>query len=128
MSKIAIKKYSYRLIIFSIAIAALSVIAQLIFPQYITSAIPFIVIFFFFITLFTLYIVLRSDTQKAKKSFVSGYMLSRIIKFFSCLLFLFCYILIRREDAIPFAIAFLTIYFCYSVFEVYLLKKEQEAK
>ncbi|MEG2070494.1 MAG: hypothetical protein RR034_03880, partial [Bacteroidales bacterium] len=57
--KIPIKKFSLRLIIFSIVMTALTVAMQLIFPQYASPALPFIVLFFFLISLFTLYIVLR---------------------------------------------------------------------
>ncbi|MEG1555785.1 MAG: hypothetical protein RR356_03580 [Bacteroidales bacterium] len=122
--KIPIKKFSLRLIIFSIVMAALTVAMQLIFPQYASPALPFIVLFFFLISLFTLYIVLREPHQKEARKFVSSYMLSRIIKFFSCLLFLVLYLLFNPSDRIPFAISFVIIYFAFSIFEVIILKKE----
>ena len=122
MQKIPIKKYAFRLIVFSALISALTVIIQLIIPNYATPALPFIVLFFFIITLFTLYIVLRSDTRKKKMQFVSSYLLSRIIKLFSCLLFLVIYILCNREDALLFAIAFMIIYFLYAIYEIFALK------
>jgi L-asparagine transporter-like permease len=125
--KIPIRKFSVRLIVFSAIIAALSVIMQLALPQYSTPALPFIVLFFFVITLFTLYIVLRDDVGKNERRFVSSYMLSRIIKFFSCILFLVLYLMLCPEkDRIRFVAAFLIIYFLYSVFEVFILKKENE--
>ena len=125
--KIPIKKFSVRLIVFSAIVAGLSVIMQLILPQYSTPALPFIVLFFFVVTLFTLYIVLRDDNGKNDRKFVSSYMLSRIIKFFSCILFLVLYlILCNDKDRIRFVVAFLIIYFLYSIFEVVILKKENE--
>ena len=124
---IPIRKFSVRLIIFSAVMAALSVIMQLALPQYSTPALPFIVLFFFVITLFTLYIVLRDDNGKNERRFVSGYMLSRIIKFFSVILFVLLYLLFcPNNDRIRFAVAFLVIYFLYSIFEVVILKKENE--
>ena len=57
---------------------------------------------------------------------MSSYMLSRVIKLLSCLVFLLVYILVKKDDAIRFAIAFLVIYFLYSIFEVFLLKKENQ--
>lgn len=123
--KIPIKKFSFRLIVFSAIIAGLSVVMQLVLPQYASPALPFIVLFFFVISLFTLYIVLRDDVGKTDRKFVSGYMLSRIVKFFSCIIFIVLYLLLcPPSDRIRFVAAFLIIYFAYSVFEIIILKKE----
>ena len=122
--KIPIKKFSFRILVFSAIIAGLTVLFQWLCPGYASPALPFIVLFFCFITLFTIFIVLRDDKGKAEKHFVSNYMLSRIIKIFSCLLFLTLYILLNKADAIKFAIAFLIIYFIYSILEVVVLRKE----
>ncbi|MCQ2265429.1 MAG: hypothetical protein MJZ46_05240, partial [Bacteroidales bacterium] len=110
--KIPIKKFSFRLIVFSAIIAGLSVVMQLVLPQYASPALPFIVLFFFVISLFTLYIVLRDDVGKTDRKFVSGYMLSRIVKFFSCIIFIVLYLLLcPPSDRIRFVAAFLIIYF-----------------
>jgi hypothetical protein len=78
----------------------------------------------FVITLFTMFVVMRDDQGKEGKRFVSNYMLSRVVKLLSCLLFLLLYLFLNRADAIRFAIAFLVIYFLYSIFEVVLLRME----
>ena len=124
--KIPIRKFSFRIIVFSVIIAGLSLLFQWLFPQYATPALPFIVLFFFVITLLTLYIVLRNNDGQNGKRFVSAYMLSRTIKILSCLLFLFLYMFLNHEDAVKFAIAFLVIYFWFAIFEVFVLKKENE--
>lgn len=124
--KIPIRKFSFRIIVFSVIIAGLSLLFQWLFPQYATPALPFIVLFFFVITLLTLYIVLRNNDGQNGKRFVSAYMLSRTIKILSCLLFLFMYMFLNHEDAVKFAIAFLVIYFLFAIFEVFVLKKENE--
>lgn len=95
-------------------------------PQWATPAMPFIVLFFFVMTLFTMYVILRSENGQDGKKFVSSYMISRTVKILSCLLFLSLYIFLKPDDAIRFAIAFLVIYFLYAIFEVILLKKENE--
>jgi len=123
---IPIKKFSFRIILFSAIIAGLVVVFQWLFPQYASPALPFIVLFFFIITLLTMFIVLRDDKGKEEKKFVSSYMLSRVIKLLSCLVFLLVYVLVNKEDAIRFAISFLLVYFLYSIFEVFLLKKENQ--
>lgn len=124
--KIPIKKFSFRIILFSAIVAGLSALFSWIFPKYASPALPFIVLFFFIITLLSLYIVLREDNGKSGRKFVSSYMLSRIIKIFSCLIFLVLYLLLHREDGTLFSIAFFTIYMLFSIFEVIVLKKENE--
>ena len=106
--------------------AGLALLFQWIWPQLATPALPFIVLFFFVMTLLTMYIVLRGDTGRDGRKFVSSYMLSRTVKLLSCLLFLLLYMFLNREDAIRFAIAFMVIYFLYAVFEIIVLKKENE--
>ena len=124
MSKIPIRKFAFRLIIFSVVMAASGVVFQWILPQYASPAIPFIVIFFFLLTLFTLYVVLRTQHQVSGKKFIAGYMVSRIVKMLSIVLFLVLYLILNHEDRWNFAIAFLLIYFSYSIFEIVALKKE----
>ena len=124
--KIPIRKFSFRIIVFSVIVAGLSLLFQWLLPQYATPALPFIVLFFFVITLLTLYIVLRNNDGQEGKRFVSAYMLSRTVKILSCLLFLFLYMFLNQKDAIKFAIAFMVIYFLYAIFEVVVLKKENE--
>ncbi|MBQ6070834.1 MAG: hypothetical protein IKQ75_02405 [Bacteroidales bacterium] len=124
--KIPIKKFSFRILVFSVVVAALTVLFQWLCPAYASPALPFIVLFFLIITLFSLYIVLRDSSGKAGKQFVSNYMLSRVVKLLSCLLFLVLYMVLNKKDAWRFAIAFLIIYFLYAIVEVIVLKKENE--
>lgn len=126
--KIPIRKFSFRIILFSVIIAGLSLLFQWLCPQLATPALPFIVLFFFTMTLFTMYIVLRSEDGQNGKRFVSAYMISRTVKILSCLLFLFLYIFLNKEDSIRFAIAFMVIYFLFAIFEIVVLKKENESK
>ena len=124
--KIPIRKFSFRIIVFSVIMAGLSLLFLWLCPQWASPALPFIVLFFFLMTLFTMFVVLRNKDGNDGKKFVSSYMISRTVKFLSCLLFLFLYIYLNPKDAIRFAIAFLVIYFLYAIFEVILLKKENE--
>jgi L-asparagine transporter-like permease len=125
MNKISIRKYTFQLIVFSVVLTILGIIFQLVFPQYASPAIPYIVLFFFAITLSSLYIVLRKPNKVSGKKFIAGYMLSRIVKFLSILIFLILYIIFNSEDRLKFAVAFLVIYFACSIFEIIALKKEQ---
>jgi len=127
MSKNSVKKNIYTLIAFSVIIAAMGAIFQWISSKYelqmASPAIPFIVIFFFCITFFTVYIVKNTNSSKR---FIFNYILSRIIKITAILLFLVLYIIFNNEDRWNFAIAFLIIYFAYSIFEIVVLKKNNE--
>lgn len=119
-----VPKYVIHLVIFSIIVTAVTIIMQALLPAYSTPAMPFIVLFFFFITLFTLYVVLRDEAQRESRKFVSGYILSRTIKIMSCLLFLLIYFFANKPDRWRFAIAFIVIYFLFSICEVIIIKKE----
>lgn len=121
-----VSKYVFRLLIFSIIVAIPTILMPLVLPKYASPALPFIVLFFFFLTLFTLYIVLRDSSMRESKKFVSGYVVSRTVKFMSCLLFMLIYIIVNKEDRWNFAFAFLIIYFLYAAFEVFVIKKEND--
>ena len=125
MTKTPIKKLIFLLIIFSVFITALSVALQLLFPKYASPAIPFILIFFFLITLFSIIIVLKKPQGATEKKFIINYMITRVIKNFSMLVFLVLYLIFNKDDRWNFAGAFLSIYFLYSIFEIVALKKEQ---
>ncbi|MCL2290861.1 MAG: hypothetical protein FWC34_09215 [Bacteroidetes bacterium] len=124
MTKVPVRKFVYQLIVFSVIMAVAGVAFQWMVPQYASPAIPFIVIFFFLITLFTLYTVLRMPHQITGKKFIAGYMLSRIVKIFSTFVFLILYMILNKEDRWNFAGAFMVIYFSYSIFEILALKKQ----
>jgi len=121
------KKHIFKLIVFSVVVAAAGVLFQWISKLYAlqiaSPAIPFIVIFFFCITLFNLFLVLKA---RSNKKFIFDYMLSRIVKIAAMLLFLILYIIFNHEDKWNFAVAFMIIYFSYSIFEVVALKNNHE--
>lgn len=121
-----VSKYVFRLLIFSIIVAIPTILMPVVLPKYSSPALPFIVLFFFFLTLFTLYIVLRDSSMRESKKFVSGYVVSRTVKFMSCLLFMLIYIIVNKEDRWNFVFAFLIIYFLYAAFEVFIIKKEND--
>jgi L-asparagine transporter-like permease len=120
------KKIAFRLMIFSVLMALMGVLFQWLIPQYASFAIPIIIIFFFLITLFTLFIVFKTNSQTSNKKFIFSYMLSRTIKLTAMLLFLVLYIIFNKEDRWYFAGAFLIIYSAYSIFEIVALKKNNE--
>lgn len=119
-----VPKYVIQLLTFSIIVTVLTIVVQKVIPLYATPAMPFIVLFFFFISLFSLYVVLRDEAKRESRKFVSGYMVSRTVKLLACILFLLIYFFANKSDRWNFAIAFIIIYFLFSVCEVFIIKKE----
>lgn len=125
MLKNSMKKYLFRLLVFSIVLFSATFGMQLFCPQYVSPALPYIVLFFFILSLFTHYIVLRGIYIDGK-NFVTNYMLASTIKFVAYLVFLLTYILLNKADAVLFGISFIILYFCYAIFEVVTIKLEKK--
>ncbi|HHU47111.1 MAG TPA: hypothetical protein P5134_03445 [Bacteroidales bacterium] len=125
MLKITFKKYLFRLLVFSICLTGITFAMQLYCPAYTSSSLPYIILFFFFVMLFTHYIILRG-IHKENKKFVSNYLLATIIKFVSYLIFITVHLLVFKENRILFAISFLVIYLLYSIFEIFTVKRDQK--
>jgi len=117
------KKFTLSLVVFSAIIAMLGVLFQFLYPKYASPTIPFIVVFFFCITFFSLGFVFQT---KDNKKFIFNYMLSRIVKIIAILLFLILYFVFNSEDRWNFAIAFLIIYFSFLIFEIIALIRNNE--
>lgn len=79
---------------------------------------PFILVFFFSFTLLQHRYIFRSGAEKLSK-FANRFMMLTFLKLALYLfIILFYVVLINQDDAIPFLITFLTIYICFTVFEV----------
>lgn len=127
MLRNSLKIYIFRLLVFSIILTSGTFSMQFLCPDYVSPALPFIVLFFFVITLFSHYIILRG-LYKENKNFVTNYMLATIIKFVSYIIFLVTYTLLNREDAILFGISFIILYFLYAIFEIITIKLEKRSQ
>ena len=125
MLRDSLKKYIFRLLVFSICMTSLTYLMQFLFPDYASPALPYIVFFFFAIMLFSHYIILRGIYKEGKR-FESNYMLATLFKFLAYLIFLLVYILTHRSDALLFGIAFIVIYFAFTTFEVIAVKRENK--
>ncbi|MCQ2286366.1 MAG: hypothetical protein MJZ76_05785 [Bacteroidales bacterium] len=124
MLRNAFKKYLFRLLVFSIVLTSGTFCLQFIAPQYVSPALPYIVLFFFVVMMVSHYIILRGLYLENKK-FEANYMLATGLKFISYLLFLLIYILLNRSDAVLFGISFIILYFLYSIFEIITIKLEK---
>ena len=126
MLKNSLKIYIFRLLVFSIILTSGTFCMQFLCPQYVSPALPFIVLFFFITMLISHYIILRG-IYKENKNFVANYMLATIIRLVAYLIFLITDILLNREDAILFGISFIILYFLFSIFEIITIKLEKKA-
>jgi len=118
-------KCIFQLVVFSVIMSLIGILFQWVSPKYASIAIPFIIIFFFLITLLTLYLILHTPSQLSEKKFIVRYMLSRIIKLIAIFLFLVLYLVFKKEDRWNFVGAFMVIYFSYSIFEIFILKNKR---
>ena len=112
-----------RLTIFSIIIVIISFLILRYIPgKFITPMLPFILLFFFFISIISYYVLIKSAEQRFAR-FVSTFMLATFVKLMLYLGILMFYIfLINSKDAVPFIGSFFIYYLLYTVFEtVYLL-------
>ncbi|NVN93672.1 MAG: hypothetical protein HXX18_00170 [Bacteroidetes bacterium] len=119
-----------KLLVFFIIICGLTATCFFSLPElYLTPVLPFLLPFFFSITLLTHYMQLKAS-QKSFARFTSGFMMITFLKLMILIALLLLYVLTHRKDAIPFIIWYFIFYVCFTTFEVINLqhianKKEQ---
>ena len=107
-----------KLFIFTIILALIGTgIVYLIPDHFVSPTIPFLYLFFFSATMVVHYVLLQVSLKKAS-SFVNYFMLLTFGKLIFFLSIVMLYALLRREDATQFIIAFFTLYFFFTIFEV----------
>jgi len=111
-----------KLLIFSIVIAAISITINYLLPRNLTSpAVPFLVPFFFSLTLIFHYLQLKSIDQSFIR-FTSSYMLLTFSKLALLLILLLLYVFLHPKEAIPFIIWYFLMYLFYTIFDAISLK------
>lgn len=112
------RKYVRNLMIFTIIIGIVSYALSIFLPEnYITPSLPYLIIFFFSINLLV-HSMLRKAEEKKLRRFISNYMLATFSRFFLYLIIILAYVLINRNDAVPFIVTFFIFYVIFSVYEV----------
>lgn len=112
-------KFSKQLIILSLIVVVLTFGLTYIVPSnFISKTWPFIVGFFFAITLLVhRFLVKKSGGHQGK--FINAFMLSTTIKLLLYLTIILIYVLLNREDAIGFIFTFFSYYLIFTFFEIY---------
>ncbi len=112
------RKYARKSVIFTLIIGALSYALIFILPDnYISPALPYLILFFFAVNLVVHYMLQKAEKNKSRK-FITNYMLATFLRFFLYLIVIIAYVLINRPDAIQFIVSFFILYLIYSVHEV----------
>lgn len=113
------QKFTVRFLLFS---AALLVVAALllatVLKQWYLPVFPWLFGFLVIETLGIHYILIGAAENKRAAIFNNYYLLSTMGKMFLNLIFIGIYIYIDKINAIPFAAAFLALYFIFTAFEV----------
>ncbi len=113
-----LKKFALRLTIFSIFISVISTALFSFFLQkYYLPVFPFVIVFFYALTLLIHWILLKSSQQRFAR-FSANFMLSTSLKLFFYIIFLLIYVFVDRINAVPFIIEFVILYFLFTTFEV----------
>jgi len=106
------------IMIFSMILGLIAALLYFILPpKFITPALLYLFLFFIGVTLTGYYFLINSVRKKFIK-FLNAYLLSTIIKLLLYIAVMVVYILINRQDALPFGITFFLLYLCYTIFEI----------
>lgn len=121
------KAFVIRVLIVTVAISVLYALAILYLPaEYISPAIPWIIIFFLIITLSIFYYQLMASIKRVSK-FVNVFLIAIGLKLIAFLVIIALYAFINKADAINFIISFFIIYLIFTVFEILQLLKVQNS-
>jgi hypothetical protein len=107
-----------RLVIFSLILGSVAAVLYFILPEkFITPTLPFLFPFFLAVTLISSYLLIRSSQKKFIK-YLNVYLLTTVIRLFLYIAVMVTYILLNKNDILPFTISFFILYLFYTVFEV----------
>jgi len=113
------KQFFYKSTILTIIVFIIgAIVYTTIFKQFYLSVLPFMVLFFYVLTnLVHAYLIKIAGKLSAK--FTAQYMATNFIKMFLYLAGAIVYVIFNKDNAKPFFVNFLLLYFVYTGFEVY---------
>jgi len=116
--KTSFRKYTRNSVIVTIIIGALCYAISFFLPEnFISPALPYLILFFFAVNLIVHFMLQRAEENQFRK-FITNYMLATFLRFFLYLMVIIAYVLINRSDAVPFIVSFFILYLVYSIHEV----------
>jgi len=118
------KNFTRGFTLFSVLILLISLAIYLWLPQVkITPVYPYIVLFFYGITILIFRIIDKTKREKISK-FTNAYMLVSFGKLILFSIIVFIYAFFNRSDAVPFIITFFIYYLLFSFYEVLSILKK----
>ena len=113
------KQFFYKSTILTIIVFIIgAIVYTTIFKQFYLSVLPFMVLFFYVLTnLVHAYLIKIAGKLSAR--FTAKYMATNFIKMFLYLAGAIVYVIFNKDNAKPFFVNFLLLYFVYTGFEVY---------
>lgn len=122
--KTSFRNFVWHLVIFSLIVSLIGALLFYLAPgEYYTQAFPFLIVFFFVVTLIVHYFLEKAIKNRPMK-FVNLFMLITFLKLFFFLVIMVIYALLAKEDAIRFIITYLALYILFSAFEVVSILKD----
>lgn len=125
--KLAFNVFVKKLVIFTLLLGLISFVIGAFMPkQFVTPAMPFLLIFFFAITAFTFYLALKAFTQKTSR-FANFFMISVFAKLLLYVSIIIIYAFINTSDIISFIITFFIFYIFFTSFETIAIMRAQKS-
>ncbi|HRY33233.1 MAG TPA: hypothetical protein P5531_09735 [Bacteroidales bacterium] len=121
-------QYVRRIMLLTALLAIISYLLNLLLPAaWITPAIYYLLLFFFSVQIVVHYVLLKAVSKRFNR-FMQYYMAATFLKLFFFISVIVVYILLHRQDALPFAVAFFIYYLIFTTFEVVMLIREPHQK
>ena len=120
------KQYLLKLVWISLAALALMGVAWLLIPEYVILDQVLIIPYFIIISGGLHYYLLKSTAKGEARKFVTRFMGTVTFKLLFYLATLLVYVLLFRETALKFVIAFFVFYLIYTTFEVVAFLKQNK--
>jgi len=115
------RKLLINTLVFSILLEIIAVIMTVSMSgKIVTPALPFLVPFFFSISLLSNLWLLSVPAENPNK-FIRIFMMATFLKFFLYIIVLVAYVMLQRDDAVRFMFSFLVLFILYLVFDVIIL-------
>lgn len=115
--------YLKKLLCFSAVIGAFAFVLALIVPKnYITPALPYLVLFFIAASILSFHYLLNATGKKFIR-FVNAFLITIILKLFVYAVIMIGYVFVNRADAVPFLLSFFALYLLFTIFETVAIVK-----
>ena len=126
--KTFLNQFVKKLIILTLFVGLLSFGATYLIPkQFVSPALPYLLIFFFGVSTYTFYLALKAFSQKTSRH-ANFFMISVFAKLLIYVAVIIAYAFINTGDILNFILTFFVYYLIFTVFETLQILKVQKLK